>query len=139
MGEKMITANIYFEPCNLRQWNIFEEISNIGHIEPFLAVKSMQIGDYVLHYVGKQDKRYKPGVYAISKIIKSPYICRNRPNDYCNNKLSIDVKVLAITYNEPYLSEIDMKRINKQFRSVHKLNITDNNTLEIIMSSINNS
>ena len=48
---------IYFEPCNLNQWNIFKEVKAIGHIEHFLAVKSMQIGDFVLHYVGKQNKK----------------------------------------------------------------------------------
>lgn len=41
--------NIYFEPVNVNHWNIFEKVKNIGHIEPFLATKSMQIGDIVAY------------------------------------------------------------------------------------------
>ncbi len=39
--------NYYFEPVNLKQWNMFNNVKNIGHVEPFLAVKSMEIGDLV--------------------------------------------------------------------------------------------
>lgn len=114
---------IYFEPQNVNQWNIFNEVKSIGHIEPFLATKEMEIGDVVLLYVGQQNKNYKPGVYAIGTIVKAPYILRNSPADYCNNKLTVDIRIDKINYNEPYLDYNQMKNINKQFRTVHKLDI----------------
>ena len=48
---------IYFEPVNINQWNIFERVTGKGHIEPFLATKSMEEGDLVLLNVGRQNKR----------------------------------------------------------------------------------
>lgn len=115
--------NVYFEPQNVNQWNIFKEVKNIGHIEPFLATKEMTVGDYVLLYVGKQNKNYKPGVYAIGQIVKHPYILRNSPEDYCNNKLTVDIEIIKINYSQPFIDYNQMKMINKQFRTVHKLNI----------------
>ena len=50
--------NIYFEPVNVNQWNMFEKVKDIGHIEPFLATKSMQIGDIVVLHVGQQNAKY---------------------------------------------------------------------------------
>ena len=124
--------NIYFEPQNVNQWNIFKEVKKTGHIEPFLATKEMQEGDKVLLYVGQQNKDYKPGVYAIGTIVKGPYIVRNRPNDYCNNKLSVDLKIDKINYQEPFIDYYQMKMINKQFRTVHKLEINDSRMLELL-------
>ena len=45
---------IFYEPVNVNQWNMFEKVRAIGHIEPFLATKAMEKGDIVLLHVGKQ-------------------------------------------------------------------------------------
>lgn len=42
----------YFEPVNVNQWNMFEKVKNIGHVEPFLATASMNVGDTMLLHVG---------------------------------------------------------------------------------------
>lgn len=48
----------YFEPVNVNQWNMFEKVKNIGHIEPFLATAAMNVGDTMLLHVGSQNKKY---------------------------------------------------------------------------------
>lgn len=128
--------NIFFEPQNVKQWNIFENVKNIGHVEPFLATKEMCVGDCVLLYVGQQSSKYKPGVYAIGKVVRAPYFLRNRPNDYCNNKLSVDVKITYINYVEPIIDYYHVHSFNKQYRTVHKLNIADKNILKTIQDKI---
>lgn len=114
--------NYYFEPVNLKQWNMFKNVNNIGHVEPFLAVKSMEIGDLVFLHVGKQDKTKESGVYAYGEVVKEPYILQDSPQDYCNNKNTVDVKIRYISYNIPLLNHEQSKSIFTQFRTVHKLN-----------------
>ncbi|EDT75987.1 HNH endonuclease [Clostridium butyricum] len=119
----------YFEPVNLKEWNMFERVKGIGHVEPFLAVKDMELGDLVFLYVGQQEKSKKNGIYAWGEIVKKPYILRNSTQDYCNNKLIVDVKILYITYNEPLLNYEQSKKVFTQFRTVHKLNESSISTL----------
>ena len=111
----------YYEPVNLNKWNMFEKVKSIGHIEPFLATSSMNIGDIVLLHVGSQNKRYKSGIYAIGTIVKAPYILENSPEDYCNNKLTVDVRIDKINYSSPYLTHAECKKFINQFRTVHKI------------------
>lgn len=59
---------MFFEPVNLLQWNMFEKVKTIGHIEPFLATKAMSLGDIVFLHVGQQDKDYESGIYAYGVI-----------------------------------------------------------------------
>lgn len=111
----------YFEPVNLIQWNMFKVVREIGHIEPFLAVKGMEIGDLVFLHVGQQDKKVESGVYAWGEVVREPYILRGSPQDYCNNKLTVDVKIVHITYNTPLLNHEQSKEVFTQFRGVHRL------------------
>jgi len=67
--------NIYFEPVNVNQWNMFEKVSGVGHVEPFLAVKSMVEDDLVLLHVGSQNKKYKREKSSIWRIIKLYLYC----------------------------------------------------------------
>ena len=113
--------NIFYEPVNLTQWNMFEAVKSVGHEEPFLATQAMEIGDCILLHVGQQDKRYRSGVYAIGEVISTPAILNNRPNDYCNNKLSVWVRIMRINYTEPYISHETCKEFVNQFRTVHKI------------------
>ena len=124
---------VFFEPQNVNQWNILNEVKHVEHIEPFLATKDMKIGDYLLLYIGQQNKQYKPGVYAIGRIISNPYILRNRPTDYCNNKLSVDVEIVRIDHHNPIINYYQMKQMNKQYRRVHRLHV-DGTKLKIILS-----
>lgn len=111
----------YLEPVNLKQWHMFNSVKEIGHIETFLATKDMEIGDIMFLYVGKQDKSYVSGVYAIGEIVKKPYIYTGNPSDYCYGKNSVDVKITYINYTTPFATEDEVKLVNKQFRTVHKL------------------
>ena len=113
--------NIFYEPVNLKQWPMFDVVKSIGHEEPFLATKSMNIGDIVLLHVGQQDKRYHSGVYAVGKVISPPAIIEDRPDDYCNHKLSVWVKIEKINYSEPYITHAECTEIINQFRTVHKI------------------
>lgn len=113
--------NYYFEPVNLKQWNMFEKVKSAGHVETFLATKIMSLGDKMLLYVGKQVPHVGPGIYAVGEIISAPYILRNSPTDYCNNKTSVDVRIDSIQYENPIVPGELCKKIFRQFRSVHKI------------------
>lgn len=110
---------IYIEPVNIKQWNLFENVKGPGHIEPFLATQSMNIGDTVLLHVGQQDKRYESGVYAYGTIIKGPFILENHPDDYCNSKNTVLVRIDHVDYTSPLITHDDCKEFCRQFRTVH--------------------
>lgn len=124
----------YFEPVNVNQWNMFEKVKTIGHIEPFLATKSMECGDAVLLHVGCQNKIYESGVYAVGTIVKAPYILENSPEDYCNNKLTVDVRIDEINYSIPYICHEVCKKYIHQFRTVHKISEEYYQEIENIIS-----
>ena len=111
----------YFEPVNVNQWNMFEKVKNIGHVEPCLATSSMNIGDTMLLHVGSQNKNYESGIYAVGTIVKVPYILENSPQDYCNNKLTVDVRIDKINYSSPYITHEECKAFINQFRTAHKI------------------
>ena len=113
--------NIFYEPVNVNQWNMFEEVRFVGHKEPFLATKAMKRGDIILLHVGQQNKQYESGIYAIGEVISEPCIIQDRPNDYCNNKLSVWVRIEKISYSTPFISHQRCKDFIKQFRAVHKI------------------
>ena len=111
----------YFEPVNVNQWNMFEKVKNIGHVEPFLATASMNLGDTVLLHIGSQNKNYESGIYAVGTIVKAPYILENSPQDYCNNKLTVNVRIDKINYSYPYITHEECKAFINQFRTAHKI------------------
>ena len=113
--------NYYYEPVNINQWNIFDKVERVGHVEPMLAVKGMETGDVVLLHVGQQNKERESGVYAIGEIIRAPYILRNSPQDYCNNKNTVDVKIVRIDFDKPLITHEDTKGFVAQFRTVHRI------------------
>lgn len=110
---------IYFEPINLKQWNMFEAVKMLGHVEAFLATQSMAIGDTVLLHVGQQDKRYASGIYAYGTIIKGPFIWEDHPDDYCNGKNTVLVRIDRIDYTTPIITHEECKEFCRQFRTVH--------------------
>ena len=75
-----------------------------GHVEPFLATRDMQIGDIVMLHVGKQDPAHESGIYAYGTVIYGPYILTDSPDDYCNNKLTVDIRIDRIEYEKPILT-----------------------------------
>lgn len=113
--------NYYYEPVNINQWDLFEKVKKVGHVEPMLAVKGMKPGDVVLLHVGQQNKKRTSGIYAIGKILGEPYILRDSPQDYCNNKNTIDVEIVRIDFDEPLITHEDTKEFIAQFRTVHKI------------------
>ena len=122
---------VFLEPININQWNMFEKVKRTGHIEPFLATKSMAIGDIVLLHVGQQNKSYESGIYAYGTIIREPYILKDSPEDYCNNNNTCDVRIDHINYTKPLITHDEAKRFSKQFRTVH---IIDKEYYEYIFS-----
>lgn len=123
--EEGVFLHYYFEPVNLKQWNIFKNVKKIGHIEPFIATKSMKIGDIMVFYVGGQDKSVGSGIYAVGVIISMPYILRNSPQDYCNNKNTVNVKITRISYDKPIIDKYMSKKIFNQFRTAHVIKNVD--------------
>ena len=126
----------FYEPVNVNQWNMFEKVKNIGHVEPFLATKAMAIGDVVLLHVGAQNKRYDSGVYAVGTIVDAPYILENSPEDYCNNKLTVNVRIDKINYSCPYISHQQCKEFINQFRTVHMISEEHYPLLESYLNEI---
>ena len=112
---------IYYEPVNLKQWNMFEKVSGIGHVEPFLATQSMQYGDLVLLHVGKQDRRYESGIYAYGTVVDGPFILKDHPDDYCNGKNTVMVRIDKIVYASPLLTHDECIPFIRQFRTVHMI------------------
>ncbi len=112
---------IFYEPVNLKQWNMFEKVPGVGHVEPFLATKEMSVGDVVLLHVGSQDKRYESGIYAIGRVVKDPYILEDHPQDYCNGKNTVDVEISTIVRESPLMTHDKCKKYIRQFRTVHKI------------------
>lgn len=113
---------LFYEPVNLKQWNMFEKVSGPGHEEPFLATNDMSIGDVVLLHVGAQDRRYESGVYAFGKVVHGPYILRDHPQDYCNGKNTVDVEIIKIVRSKPLMTHDECKKYIRQFRTVHRVN-----------------
>ena len=112
---------IFFEPVNLKQWNMFEKVNGVGHVEPFLATQSMEIGDLVVLHVGQQDNRYASGIYAYGTVVEGPFVLQDHPDDYCNGKNTVMVRFDRIVYNRPLISHEDCTAFVHQFRTVHKI------------------
>ena len=114
--------NIYFEPVNLKQWNMFEMVSGIGHIEAFLATNSMKVGDIVLLHVGKQLPTVRSGVYAYGVIVEPAAIYLGNQEEQCYGNLSVMVRIARIERSKPLINENECKEIFAQFRRVHRVN-----------------
>lgn len=112
---------IYYEPVNLKQWNMFNKVSGVGHVEPFLATSSMEYGDLVLLHVGQQDKRFESGIYAFGTIVEGPFVLKDHPDDYCNGKNTVMVRFDKIEYGTPLISHEECLAFIHQFRRVHKI------------------
>ena len=115
-----IRMQIFYEPVNLNQWHMFNNVTKPDHVEHFLATTKMEYGDCMLLYVGTQDKDYAPGVYAIGIIVSEPFIVRGREDEYCNNKLSVNVKIVKLS-RTPLMSKECFARYNNSYRRVHML------------------
>lgn len=113
--------NLYFIPVDICHWNMFEAVQAPGHIESFIATKAMTRGDFVVLYVGQQDKKIASGIYAYGTIITEPYIKNNAPSERCNNRLAVDVRIDSITYNAPYISHEACRKYINQFRTAHRI------------------
>lgn len=113
--------NFFMEPVNLEMWNMFEKVKGIGHVECFLATKEMSKGDKMFIHVGGQVSSYKSGIYAVGEIISDPYILHNSPQDYCNEKNTVDVRIDMINYEEPFVDHAECINYINQYRVVHRL------------------
>lgn len=123
----------YIEPINLRQWNLFDKVKGPGHVEPFPATRDMQIGDIVMLHVGKQDPAHESGIYAYGTVIYGPYILTDSPNDYCNNKRTVDIRIDHIEYEKPILTHEQCMRYTGQYRAVHSIADSFNSNLKMVL------
>ncbi len=112
---------IYLEPVNLKQWDMFRKVCGPGHVEPFLATKAMKPGDMALLHVGQQDSRYESGVYAYGTVTEGPFILRNQPDDYCNEKNTVMIRIDRIDYIRPIITHEACKAFSGHFRTVHMI------------------
>ena len=115
---------IFYEPVNLKQWNMFEKVSGSGHVEPFLATKEMSVGDVVLLHVGSQDKRYESGIYAYGTVVDGPFLLENSPDDYCNGKRTVLLRFDKISCLSPLFTYEECKHFVHQFRTPHRIDPT---------------
>ena len=53
---------------------MFEKVDAGGYVGPFLATKTMEIGDIVLLHVGRQLKSRESAIYAYDVIVKGPCV-----------------------------------------------------------------
>lgn len=120
----------FFEPVNLLNWNMFDVVKNIGHIESFYAVSTMNFGDIVLFHVGSQVKSVESGIYAVGTIVHGPYRNERQPDGYIDDKLRVDVQITRIQYSMPIISHDETKIFTNQFRGVHKIDTTFDSIIE---------
>lgn len=112
---------MFLEPTNPKQWNLFDKVDSIGHIETFRATSDMRVGDFVLISVGTQDKNIQSGVYAIGVILSKPYILRDSPEDYCNNKLTVNVVITRFYKDTPIINKDSMMKFSGNYRRANKI------------------
>jgi len=113
--------NIYFEPINLNVWDMFSKVKSNEHIETFIATKVMNVGDFLLLYVGSQKSEISSGVYAIARITTKLFILKDSPDDYCNNRRTVRAQIYKISFNKPIIDNRLCKQIFNQFRSVQRI------------------
>ena len=113
--------NYFMEPINLEMWPMFEKVTGVNHVECFLATSEMKKGDILFLHVGRQVMKYESGIYAVGEIISNPYILHNSPGDYCNEKNTVDVRILKIDYKEPFVTHGECLGYINQFRTAHKM------------------
>ena len=97
--------------------NLFDNVKGSGHVECFLATRDMQLGDIVILHVGKQD----------------PAHLENRPAEYCNNKLTVDVRIDHIVYDTPIITHEQCKRYTGQYRNDHAIADSFNDNLKVTL------
>lgn len=113
--------NYFMEPINLEMWPMFEKITGVNHVECFLATSEMKKGDILFLHVGRQVMKYESGIYAVGEIVSNPYILHDSPDDYCNEKNTVDVRILKIDYKEPFVTHDECLEYINQFRTTHKM------------------
>lgn len=121
--------NYFMKPLNLEMWNMFEKVTSVNQIECFLSTNDMRRGDILFLHLGSQVSKYKSGIYAVGEIISDPYILHNSPENYCNEKNTVDVKILKIDYHEPLIIHEDCVNYINQFRTTHRLIYEDGTEL----------
>ena len=113
--------SIFYSPIDVNKYNIFEKIKGPGVIERFLATNDMELDDILIFHVGKQNANYESGVYAYGKVVKEPYILENHPEDYCNNQNTVDVEVIDISYDKPFIPFNETKEFIEPYQSRHRI------------------
>lgn len=84
----------------------------------------MHVGDFVLISVGTQDKNIQSGVYAVGVILSKPYILRGSPEDYCNNKLTVNVVNTRFYKDTPIINKDNLMKFSSNYRRANKISET---------------
>lgn len=110
---------IFYSPIDVTKYNIFEKIKEPGIIEHFLATNDMELDDILLFHLGKHDSNYESGVYAYGKVVKEPYILKDHPEDYCNNQNTVDVEIIDIRDDKPFIPLSETKEFIAPYQNRH--------------------
>ena len=93
-----------------------------------LNIKKINLNDIDKDYSGQsilmklgELYQYESGIYEVGEIISNPYILHNSPDDYCNEKNTVDVRILKIDYKEPFVTHGECLGYINQFRTARKM------------------
>lgn len=64
---------------------------------------------------------------------RGPYILTDSPDDYCNNKRTVDIRIDRIEYEKPILTHEQCMRYTGQYRTVHSIADSFNGNLKMVL------
>lgn len=115
MEEQIMSANLFYEPINLNNFNLFSKEE--GQTETFLYAEGMKRGDYLILYItcsGITDlKTEKPeeyqlnpvtesGFYGVAEVISDePYILEKE--DYLKGRKVVKAKITSLNKDKPFI------------------------------------
>lgn len=94
---------IYYSPYNMLVSNIFDKITEPNAVDAFEAVRSMEVGDLILFYIGMQHQDYEDGIYAFGEVVKEPYFFIDDPEHDCYGLRCVDVRIIDVNMKKPLI------------------------------------
>lgn len=112
---------IFFQPVNLIRWNMFENVNAYKYVESFYSNKSMEIGDVIVLYIGKQVDSIESGVYGFATIISEPSKILDDADDLKNNRHFVYAMIDILSFSRPLIREQKCKELFRQFQTTHQV------------------
>ena len=112
--------------CNNDKWNFFENVKEVGHIEPWKCTKSVKLGDEFYIHLGGNSVDEK-GIIASGVIVSNSYI------DEEEDGLMVDIQINKV-FDKPIVKfKQGMYQVQGSCGKVRE------EVVEIIEEAINNS